>query len=515
MASVTPEEIDSHLSCAICLEEFKEPKVLACLHTYCKECLVKLTITQGAVITCPECRQDTKIVDGDVNKLQTNFWVNNFLTLRNAQQSTSSGKPLICEHCHSCDPAVSRCTSCCVFMCKFCVTAHKRINATKDHQILSLAEVEKLGSKALKKPALCTKHSEETLKLFCQTCQKAICRDCIIVDHRDHTYNFVSEVADKERKIIQNVLRETKTKERSVNDGLKAVQSMEVCVRIKAAKINKEVDTFFDSQVKELEKSRANLKNEVTRQEQGKLTQLNSQRERLSSFQAQLKSGINFCDQAIADGDAMALLSVKKQVMQRLSQLNASQYDCQPCQNDYLKLQVCKTIRDIGTMAVLHHVAIDPAKCILSMVGGEKGVLYQTLAGQTVDFLLTVDHKGAAEIVGSYTVSAIVKYQKQGMRETQEESLPVCDNGDGSHSFSFRPEDAGQARLSVMVEGQDIRGSPFVWQVKDKESGFKVQGKKMKMSRSAASQDTTVDRKGMQCWKLKLVSYSASARIPR
>ena len=454
-------------------------------------------------------------MDGDVSKLQSNFWINNFLTLQNAQHRTSTGRPLICEHCPSGDPAVSRCNSCCDFMCEFCVTAHKRINATKDHQILSLEEVRRLGSKALKKPALCSKHREETLKLFCQTCQKPICRDCTIVDHRDHTYNFVSEVADKERKIIQSVLQETKTKERSVNDGLKTLQTVENSVCIKATEINEEVDSFFDSQVKELEHLRANLKNEVARQKQGKLAQLRSQSERLSSFQEQLKSGINFCDKAIADGDDMALLSVKKQVFQRLSQLNASQYDCQPCQNDYLKLQVRKTISDIGEMAVLHHVPIYPDKCILSLVGGEKGVLYQTLAGQTIDFLLTLNgEEGATETVGSCVVSAVVKYQKQGWRETQEERLTVRDNGDGSYTFSFHPSDPGKATMSVMVEGQGICGSPFVWQVKDKKSGFKVQDKKMKMSSSAASEGAAVVSEGMQCWKLKFVCYSGIITNP-
>ena len=143
------------------------------------------------------------------------------MTLLNMQDNTTSGKPLPCEHCESGDPVVSRCTDCSVFMCEFCVTAHKRITVTKRHQILSLAEVQKLGSKALVQPAFCVKHTGETLKLYCETCQETICRDCTIVDHREHKYNFVADVADRERKVVQDTLNKTKAKERAVVEGLR------------------------------------------------------------------------------------------------------------------------------------------------------------------------------------------------------------------------------------------------------------------------------------------------------
>ena len=155
------------------------------------------------------------------------------MTLLRMQDSTSSaGKPLICEHCDSGDLAVLRCSDCSVFMCEFCVTAHKRINATKGHQLLSLTEVKRLGSKALVKPVFCVKHTSEVLKLFCDTCQETICRDCTIVDHREHKYNFVADVAERERKSVEACLRRTKAIERAVVKGLKAVQAMKISSNI-------------------------------------------------------------------------------------------------------------------------------------------------------------------------------------------------------------------------------------------------------------------------------------------
>ena len=177
------------------------------------------------------------------------------MTLLSIQERvTSTGKPLICELCNSGDPAVSRCTNCKVFMCEYCVTAHKRINTFHGHQFLTLLEVKNFGSKALAKPAFCTKHADEVLKLYCDTCQKTICRDCTIVDHRDHKYNFVADVAERERKAVEAVLQESKAKDVAVEEGLKAVKDMESRVQFKIVEVSKDVDVFFDEQVKTLDR---------------------------------------------------------------------------------------------------------------------------------------------------------------------------------------------------------------------------------------------------------------------
>jgi len=481
---------------------------------------VKLVKKKGAdhVITCPECRQDVKIVDGDVGKLQPNFWVSNFMTLLRMQDSTSTGKSLICELCDSGDSGVSRCTNCSVFMCEFCVTAHKRINTFKGHKILSLEEVKSVGSQALSKPAFCEKHSGETLKLFCQTCQKTICRDCTIVDHREHTYHFIADVAVKERNAVQAVLQQTKVKQRAVAEGLRAVQTMKSCVQKKVTEVNKQVDCFFDEQVKALEYHRANLKHETTMRGEQKVKQLESQAEMLSLLLAQLKSSIEFADRAIADGDDVKLLSLKKQLIQRLSQLNSSQNQLKPCKDDYVKLLVHQAIWDIGKMASLCCIPFDPQKCTISVVGGEEGVMYQTLAGQSVDFVLIIkDEKGSRVTAGGHAVQAQVVFNSEAVQE-EKEILAVQDNHDGSYNFSYCPKGVGLASLSVAVDGQTVHGSPFNWEVNcNPGQECKNQGTGL-MSVSAILRATAGKQKfvlsgGKHSWKLQLLSLSSQEQI--
>ena len=417
-----------------------------------------------------------------------------------------------CEHCDSGDSAVSRCSDCSVFMCEFCVTAHKRINATKSHQILSLIEVKKLGSKALVKPSFCSKHKGETLKLFCSTCQKTICRDCTIVDHREHKYDFVTDVADKEKEIIQGFLAKAKVKEHAVVDGIKAVQTMKNGVQKRVSEVNKEVDAFYDEQVKALNYYRANIKHEVSTEGQIRVSKLESQEDVLSSFLAQLRSGISFTDQALQDGDDVKLLEMKKQLVQQLQQLNSSKTSCKPCKGDYLELQVHQTIWDMGKIASLCCVPFDPQKCTVSVVGGEEGVMYQTLAGQEVELLLRVkDGKGQKKTKGGHQVEAILSFSNEPDLTGANSPVPVRDNGDGSYSFLYHPAEEGQVTLSVKVEGKVVYGSPLKWNVTSKLPGGltspQVKNDKCKVVKRARKKASGF-REGMHCWKLKVTSFS-------
>ena len=58
------ERLEMLVICPICLEQFKDPKVFPCLHSYCYKCIVKLAensqSTQTSLI-CPECRATVEV----------------------------------------------------------------------------------------------------------------------------------------------------------------------------------------------------------------------------------------------------------------------------------------------------------------------------------------------------------------------------------------------------------------------------------------------------------------------
>ncbi|XP_073954386.1 E3 ubiquitin-protein ligase TRIM33-like isoform X2 [Choristoneura fumiferana] len=144
-------------------------------------------------VQCPTCRlqcQPANMIDQRfvLEKLCTDTPTNNGGTEREQQ----------CNSCEDTEPATSYCTDCAEFICDNCVQAHQRLKITKDHTIKSKEEATaelQAAQPASAHDMFCSEHPQERLSLFCETCDRLTCRDCQLQHHRDHKYQFSTEMA--------------------------------------------------------------------------------------------------------------------------------------------------------------------------------------------------------------------------------------------------------------------------------------------------------------------------------
>ena len=75
---VSLEELEKEVTCAVFKEHDTEPKVLPCLHNYCKKCILNLTLKTGIEkpLSCPECHKKIILSEGGVDELKTAFFIN-------------------------------------------------------------------------------------------------------------------------------------------------------------------------------------------------------------------------------------------------------------------------------------------------------------------------------------------------------------------------------------------------------------------------------------------------------
>ncbi|XP_060079769.1 RING finger protein nhl-1-like [Ylistrum balloti] len=90
--SYSSEHIEQLLQCAICLDRFKQPKLLPCQHTFCETpCLENLVNFLTRSIKCPECRAEHRVPYQGVSSFPNNLTIRNFLEIPTKRVRRTSG----------------------------------------------------------------------------------------------------------------------------------------------------------------------------------------------------------------------------------------------------------------------------------------------------------------------------------------------------------------------------------------------------------------------------------------
>ncbi|CAF3418126.1 unnamed protein product [Rotaria sp. Silwood1] len=110
-------------TCPVCLDKFRIPKLLPCMHTFClTPCLTNLVDPRARSLRCPECRREHPIPPGGVQTFPANLTMIGFLDL----QPVNSSQPGSCFVCNEQKQALTKCHDCSKYICSDCREAHLR-----------------------------------------------------------------------------------------------------------------------------------------------------------------------------------------------------------------------------------------------------------------------------------------------------------------------------------------------------------------------------------------------------
>jgi len=349
---------DQYLTCKICLEPFKDPKCLTCLHTFCEQCIENHVSAQRSYkysdyreFACPICRKKTAIPTGGVHKLPDNFLIAGLSEMISQKSTGANGSVKISTNCEICKAvhdrereATSRCLECQKSLCRHCVQAHQTITVTRDHSIYEL-EIEK--------DILCKHHQTEFVRYYCERCESCICVACTYVDHRDHELSDFRSAAANHKAYINECLNGCKSRMGELEAYLHIIRRCDANIAQVEASIHALATTFEKSlRIKEQE-----LVQQILTMYGDETNEFIKRREEIDEYFEQIKNTCSLTE-LVVHGKDIELLLVKKQLMEKFRELDAVELDPLP-ENICMRLDFQPGELNLGTLKICEMTPVD------------------------------------------------------------------------------------------------------------------------------------------------------------
>ncbi|KAM9113435.1 transcription intermediary factor 1-beta isoform 3-T3 [Pangshura tecta] len=309
-----PEVLELLEKCGVCRERLRaerEPRLLPCLHSVCRECLraepaaaadgEAANNKEGQVVDCPVCKHQCYLKD---------IVENYFLRDSGTEAATDSRDANQC--CTSCDdnaPATSYCVECSEPLCETCVEAHQRVKYTKDHTVRSTGPSK---SKEGDRTVYCSVHKHEPLVLFCDTCDTLTCRDCQLNAHKDHQYQFLEDAVRNQRKMLAALVKRLGDKHANLQKSTKEVRTSIRQVTDVQKRVQVDVKMAILQIMKELNKRGKVLVNDAQKVTEGQQEKLERQHWAMTKLQRHQEHILRFASWALESDNNTALLLSKK-----------------------------------------------------------------------------------------------------------------------------------------------------------------------------------------------------------
>ena len=315
-----------NLTCTVCLDYFKEPKVLPCCHTFCKSCLDRLVeeSKEKGKITCPQCRSEHAVPENGPSGFLTDYVCDQDLEL--VKTKDPKEKALTCGECESIEPAVAYCNDCHSYLCEDCrSTVHKKYRLLRNHKVIL---IEGLTRETFNSyfPQHCVQHTDEVLKLYCNTCQQLVCRDCCLFDHKDHQFKLLKDARQETTSELNDLTDQVKAKLDEWGKNLEIAKKAEKIMQCRPDELKSSINTSFDAILSAIESRRAELLAEAESECQKDMKQVWSEKDSLELTSICMSATLSFAERALQCCSDAEMLLLSKQAVQRLNELKDRQW---------------------------------------------------------------------------------------------------------------------------------------------------------------------------------------------
>ena len=301
----------------------------------------------------------------------------------------------------------------------------------------------------------CNDHNK-SLKVYCETCQQLICRDCTVSKrHRNHDYNPITESYPKHHQEVEADLTKVKTKVANITTAVTNLIIREREVTEQGEDVKKQIHTHSQLIINLAQQSQRQLAKQVDTVVQQKIRLLTKQRNEAETVLKQLKGCEEFVEQSLKVGTQQQILREKQNMVQVMTTVNQ---DVNPV--------VFQPIEEADITFTSNQTLADKYEDIgqLKSKTFGKSVLIKNACYVGKKSTMTLNLQTQDGSPFSVPLS-LVSCELSSADDSQLISCDINDTQSGNYDISFTPCTRGKHQLTIRLGGVNIPGSPFTLRI--------------------------------------------------
>ena len=453
--SSQPKGITYHVTCKLCSNIFTDPRLLPCMHSFCFKCI------KDETKSCPTCKKPFEIPEQGIQDLPRDIRKQYEVEVAEYAVKIESSSEVACDRCidSSENKAAVFCGQCCKFLCSKCKEDHLRHREKYKHKLISLGAKQEdfmsLFDSIPHKATNCKIHNDEVLKFFCETCNKLVCRDCLILQHNSHKYDRVEQLAEKGKKQLKCLVTEAE----AASEKLQTSISKANCMIKQVVRKKEAVDKVIHSEYQKLSVAVEARKNALLAENKElslqKVSALQNQEASMTNLKQSIKHLNSKTKKALDVYYPVELLSAQSAITSGLKSLDSEfkSLSTDLCENDVVSTffdgeSLMTSINKFGIITKGYSLAQSTVSLVSSIF--VKGV-ERTLKVTVKDEKGNLYQKGKVQVVA---------YMSQNSCEKMT-TYTGKDQSDGTYLVDISAQTIGEHNLDVKIQNQSILSSPL------------------------------------------------------